>query len=711
MQNRKGRRVHLVAIAMLAVAVGVAVYLVASSGAHSSSSSNTPETAVNAQAHTVLVPLREVSSATAPFFVSVHGQMQGERCYLAALTPAGRLEPLTVGPAKFEFHERPPKGTQLIAWSTSVGKPGRVSSVSDWSELPSAGNEVSLMLGRTWNVTVTLEGVESGIPSPELGVRFGSAVEAEQWIRRVEFLTGQSVREFLFLPEASGQYRLPLLPSRAALRVSAAAGRLFAESPEFKLDEDRELKLSLTELPNVRRIRVRDGAGAPVAVDLSIVEEMSETSRPDSRRHQVVTTNDDGMVEVPTWAKSTLLIKLMSENWIASSRSLSMPPEELTLDIAVWRAVSLRIRAQYDDGQPYLGPFSVQGTFPDGQSWGTSGRFVGDAASAQDDEAGLYLFHEVAELRGLPMALPLQVVLEQVRVEYPLYRKDIEAYEVSDGREFLFVIPKGSTKSTRSRIRIGGVVPTNGGLVVQVFRLSDGQWVPADEFRLEESLESGLLASGRYVIRLIGNSAWQSPEFELAAGATKEVNPSFQQPASVRARTLDAMGNPISGAVLDVASSAAPLYSKDEAGLEPALTNDGGFTELGGQPQGRTTFRLESPGFQPELREVELSAGQVLDLGDIVLTRALGHIVINLPEADYGQVQVSVRVLSPFTGALCSSAVAAGSTVSIDGLATGRTYTVVVKAGAGGSQKSFNTIRLTEQRPSAELDATDLKIR
>lgn len=648
------------------------------------------------------------------FHVDVTGARPGENCHVVALAPTGRITPVVAGGNRFRFPARPAPGSELLAWAAGPTGDDAVTSVSDWTAVSADASAQTLALRPVWTVTVALSGVEEGVPPPALGIRFGSTAQADSWVRRLQFLSGRAVRDFLREPVGPHLFRLPLLPSAADLQISATAGRLYAESAELRLDKDAGITLALVALPGTRSVRVRDSFGAPMVVDLSVVEEAGESSRPDSRRHQVVTTGMDGAADIPTWENSTLLIKVMSEQWVSTGGSFAMPPDQAVLDIEVWRTVTLRLRAQYQDGQPFYGSFHVTGTFPGGTPAGFGGRFVGESetlpAPAEGDDKPR-LFRDVAELRGLPQGVAMQVVLEQVRVGYPLYRHEIPPYEVTDGREFLLVIPRGSGSSQRSRVRISGATPPPVDQVVQVFRLSQGMTILASEFRLAEAQDSGLLAPGAYLVRVAGTVCWQSPEFELVAGITKDIVPDWQQPATIQVRVLDADGRPLAGAVLDIANAGAPSFKNNGQTSTQAFTNDQGQAELTRQPPGRATFRLEAAGFQPELRVADVSPGQVLHLGDVRLSRAVERLVVRLPAGDYSNLDVSIRVSSTFSQVLCAQAAASGSVVTVEGLAVGRTYAVSVYCHPAGTQKQFNTIRLSGDEPSVTLDATDLALK
>jgi hypothetical protein len=626
---------------------------------------------------------------------------------------------------EYVFSDVPAAGTLLIAWAADA-ELDRVTAVSELIRLEGTESRLSLHLGRVWPLEVELRR-DGGDPDDQadVGLRFPDVDLATRWARNVQLITNKPAAWFLKTRDADGLFRLPFIPAATPIRASGTWGRFAGESPDFELNGAKRVVIDLGRLPASRLIRVRDGTGTPVEAELRV----TIVSKPHPRlgsssRTMFASTNADGLLEVPTGDEESLRVNVIDEEWATQKGEFRLAAGEDILDVRVWPSATLRLRVQYDDGQPYLGTVSVTADFPElGPLERTNvvnwyGRLVDEVPPAAPNDpvekaknGPQTQFYEVIAFEKVPLGLALTVKTgNSERVGYPDYETTVFALEVP--REILIIVPKVIKKNTTSRIRIVGAFPNPSDCTVVIYRVSEaGIWRAGNAFNLDSSRESDPTYPGRYRVRLTGTSAWQSEEFELAAGVIHDVYPELAPPVTVKARILDEAGLPIEGGTLDLATRGGPSFPATSAEGAVGVSDGDGMVELGGQPHGKSIFRLEASGFQPTIVETILGNEPELFLGEFKLEPARGKVHIRLPKVDNAKVIVRADIVDAYSYCRRVSEPTTDDTITFDKLPYGRTFSIAVFiAGQAKAQKIFNHVSPTAEQPIVELDATDLDI-
>jgi hypothetical protein len=624
-----------------------------------------------------------------------------------------------------EFSPPPGVGAQLVAWAGSP-ESGRTTGVADVVVYDGSEDTVSMPVRPVWPVRVRVTGVDDPPEGgPRLGVRFPTPDMEYDWARMVEIINGVSAEHYMQAPDEVNSFVLPMVPAQVPLQVNAVWGGYSGVTETFTLTAPREITLELARLPDKRLIRVRDGNGAPAIVKLSVTVTLN-TGRSSQR---VAATGEDGLLEVPMDDAAThrASVRVVDDAWVSPLSSYLLFPGPEILEIQVWRTGVLSLRVQYDDGEPYLGSVSVSAAYTDlGDSIprGWSGRLVDadtpivepkdeyERSMMGDSPSG---FHEVITFTGVPLGPDLTVRLQRLRVGYPAHREVIPSAKVEAGEVLLIVIPRDTIiERTLSRIKIPEHLEFADDVYVSIIILTeDGRHAPLQRaFKLSEQRVSRMARPGfRYIVRLSGSVAWQSHEFELPPGTEYEVYPQPGAPVTITARVVNEQGEPIEGATLDVNTIHGPPNPDHRPRISDVVigkADPDGRVSLVGQPRVKTDFRVEAPGYQPQVITADPGMA-VYDLGEVVLKRAVGEIHIRLPKADYQDVFLKADVVQSVSGTL-ATARAESDVIVFRNLPVGRKYSVSLRSTAGGATKIFNGVEPTEENPVVELDATDLEL-
>ncbi|MBX3460029.1 MAG: carboxypeptidase regulatory-like domain-containing protein [Planctomycetes bacterium] len=621
----------------------------------------------------------------------------------------------------FRFTPPPPADSLIVGWTTRDG-PSLAGAVG-YAAYTGGDDAMVLHAEPVWTLRVAVRGTSPGEQTLRVGLQFPGAADAARWSHLVELIGGKPAGFYLRRPSGANQFDLPMLPADVPLRVSAECDGMFAESEEVRLSDDAELELTLSRVLSERQVRVRDSLGAPADAKLAI--DVRPAQDDDAGRiHTVTRTGPSGNAEIPGDLNSTAYVSVVDDDWVSDRNRHVLLPGGRTMDIPVWRAATLRLTVEYDDGQPYYGPVRVFANLDDDELEPSNRRSVFfarlvDASTpivrpTNEIERAMYgdssLFHGVAEFYKVPVGPDLKVNIPHERVGYPMYESTLPPDATEPGVVTKIVVPAKITAKSLSRIRIVGVDKPSPDLHVVVYRLIGQEVAPFCRFALAETNESWSMHPGRYLVRITGANAWQA-EVELPPGVTHDVFPRFEQGAVVKARILNERGEPMAGATLDIASRGAPRFPAEAVFGVLAVANADGVVELRGQPAGTAVFRLEAFGYQPAHVNATVHAGGKVELGDVKLSRAVGEIRIRLPESREGTVLLKADLVVPWGTGQLMFEVESGNMIIFAGVAVDRTYSVaVIPEGGGSSLTIFNEVRPTAAEPIVILDATDIEV-
>lgn len=432
-------------------------------------------------------------------------------------------------------------------------------------------------------------------------------------------------------------------------------------------------------------------------------------------------TDAEGKVEFEARLGSDVFVRCDDPKWVLSIDGDRFKPRQKELRAVAWPAGVLRLRIQYDTGEPFVGIAFLTTT------WG--GKIIG-LCSAQfadkplpkaeniDPKAALGrdAWYEVAEIKGLAVGAEIVVSVTSDKPGYTETKRAILPSELNQPGEVVMTLKPGVSRNAVSSIQL--VWPEDQAIkgFVQFYQIN-AQGESYLELQAAQAMtQTRKVYPGKYRMRLVGEYAWDSGEIDLPPGTVLKVHPVLAPSAKVRATVLDDKGAPIPGAVLEFAhlgdGSGRPRNwsSRDRVDSHAAgVAGADGKAVLPGQPVGTTTFKVEAPGFEPVTRVVTLASGEDVDFGEVRLERAAGKLVINLPAWDYAAREIRICILTPYGGNLTpvgKEPVATSSRFEFSGLVRGRTYAVAVM-GRGGSIKVFNGVVATAAEPVVTLDATD----
>lgn len=190
-------------------------------------------------------------------------------------------------------------------------------------------------------------------------------------------------------------------------------------------------------------------------------------------------------------------------------------------------------------------------------------------------------------------------------------------------------------------------------------------------------------------VRVSGPSGiWEGEKFTAEAGKRREFVAAPARPFTIRAKFLDAEGNPITSACINARPSAyaewmfaGRLRNDEKVGrgeIDRAYTAKGNAAALGGLFPGTMEIAFEGDGYELERRWVTGAAGEVVDVGEIVLQRAKGRIEVKLEHGEADRCY-DVALLGPGGPVLRQIRETKEPSVVFEGVAS-RPYVVFVQA-------------------------------
>lgn len=468
----------------------------------------------------------------------------------------------------------------------------------------------------------------------------------------------------------------------------------------------------------LRVLIATDPAGEPASLNFIVDWRISE-DEPWTTQH--VTTGADGRAQLEAPVEAMLRVNIEESDWVLGWRNVLLKPGESDASIEVYRVKPLRIRVTYADGKPYVGPLTIKA----GRLWQASvqmqeqarGTTVAPVGWPNLAERATLYFHEFVEFAGLPSGVEITFETIPSRSGYSVATQTVKLSEDSTDELVEVVIPEGVAPNTPGKIVLTleeGVKLEQRPVLFKV--LPTGAW-QTSVWNSRDFPVSGKVWPARYVLFILGTQAWQSEEFELAAGETKELRPHLSSSGSVSARVVNEQGDPVRGAVLAFDTEDRPhsVRFSDEvptvAANGEAISGADGKVTLATLPAGAFRFQVYFPGCQPWTGFATLVAGQDFDMGDIRLEVAKGRVEAQLPDWDF-KVRKLTWTLTDRNGHTFRHGNVESSALVIEGLPVGRTYALRVSISVSNGARAFwytKPFELTHAVATQKLDGSDKK--
>jgi RNA polymerase sigma factor (sigma-70 family) len=468
----------------------------------------------------------------------------------------------------------------------------------------------------------------------------------------------------------------------------------------------------------LRRILIAsDPSGAAVSLKFVVDWRISED---DAWTTQQVTTDADGRAQLDAPLASTLRVNLDDPSWVLGWRNFLIKAGEAEAPIKVYRVRPLRIRVTYADGKPYAGLLTVKAA----GLWQASVQME-EAARAKtvappgwpmlEERATLY-FHEIVEFAGLPSEVEITFETHPTRSGYSIAKHSLKLTAESTNELVEVVVPEGVAPNTPGKI----VLTLDEGAKLErpsvLFKVLPDGTRRTSAWNSRDPLVSGKVWPARYIVFILGDLAWHSDEFELAAGETIELRPQLKPSCAISAKVVNDQGEPIEGAALAFATRDLPRTNSSNLKFSKAFNGEtvssaDGKLKLAGLPAGTFEFQVYARGMQPWTGFATLVAQQDFDIGDIRLEAAKGRVEVQLPDWDYKVRKVTWSLSDP-EGHTINHANVESSVLILEGLPVGRTYELKfhISVGQGGRAWWYpKKFELTLAAPTIKLDGTDKK--
>ncbi|MBX3473930.1 MAG: hypothetical protein KF754_06065 [Planctomycetes bacterium] len=375
-----------------------------------------------------------------------------------------------------------------------------------------------------------------------------------------------------------------------------------------------------SEEPVTLNVLCVDPIGAPVP-DVSIFVRIS----PPQRRGQTgsllsqSTRAADHVGSLALTSASGNLARLTVEepSWFANDLVFEFR-DSTVVKLVLYPAKSLRVFAQYDDGEPvtYMGSFFRAG------SPGVKERDNWDFALSSEGRA---LVPRVAVDQPLSCK-----IFGWKRAGYDNETVVFSPNELTAGRELRVIVSRDTRPLGAIRFEFIDGAPGFAGSV----RLEGPFYTTSVNFGgRSSSVDASRLSPGTgFRATIMGPKAWRSGPIEVVAFEVTVVKVQFQQGATVTARLLDTQGKPIEHGVLRVSDGDYLQYLTARRPERPRFlkTAEDGVVTLSGIPPGEIQLEAEAWGKVPVVKTLSLQPASNVDLGDLVLLDGSGEVNVHV---------------------------------------------------------------------------------
>lgn len=357
-----------------------------------------------------------------------------------------------------------------------------------------------------------------------------------------------------------------------------------------------------------------------------------------------------------------------------------------TVTLTLRPAVRVRIRAAYDDGQPvtYMGSL---------HSLDMTGGAITFGLSSDG----------TADVPRVPVDEPLKcLIFGHQRGGYGDATSEFQPHELASGQELLVLVRRlGETKG-HIRAEFGEVRLGHGTRII----IEQKKRVPLDyemSVYSDHWVSPALIAGSEVRLSVLGQLAWQSDWITVEGGREIVVKAVLVKSGGVKARILDAAASPVRRGALRLSDGGYLAFvSPGNLPIAPedCWSDDEGAAQLLGLPPGKLVIEAWAWGKEPAVVEVEIRAGLVLDLGNLILVAAQGTIELTLEGVREGFEYVAF-VIHPGGGRLYPPESIAGDSHTIRGLPV-RNYQICITLKTGGRVVS-QPVSLSQSMPNTTV--------
>ncbi len=315
-------------------------------------------------------------------------------------------------------------------------------------------------------------------------------------------------------------------------------------------------------------------------------------------------------------------------------------------------------------------------------------------------------------VKRVPTDRPLTCKAFCRRIGYDDGFAEFSVADLNSGQELQIVALKSDKPLGGIRVNFGG---QHSGIDSSVTIESDDGFVRGGQLGPDrDHWESDKLPAGyRYRVSILGPWAWRSNWIEVETGKVSTVEATLAPGATVRARLIDADAFPVvrgamrptNGSYLCYWGGNPPLPNVPLAWVSDAEGN----VCVTGLPAGKITLEAEAAGKEPVSVKCDAVAGQQTDLGQIVLSHAIGTINVELVGTKAGS-QYRVFLAQPNEAGVIFPPYRLDDETHVYAELPLRGYTVFATLAGGGSVARAK-LNLTPEQYSVtvQLDVSELK--
>lgn len=462
-------------------------------------------------------------------------------------------------------------------------------------------------------------------------------------------------------------------------------------SGDFRLatKKTNNVELHLDNSIQVTELTFKDHAGVPVP-DLEV---MYATASDQKNFNEAVVVNwavtdAQGLARLNLADGSFFKILGVSEGWWLPPGFRKPQPSGKVFNVTVHLERFVEVHITFDDDQPYDGNAMVSA---DSRSWYAiaEAKVDSDMISEGGPEAVISK-QGILRLDGVPIGVPLIISGEKTRLEYDRLRAKLTDVDYDDNSIAKVIIEKPDNNKMSGRFALVFQKSTITDEHIEIFATQSTRY-RVDNFNLSARSESKFLTPGFYIIRVTGNSAWESGDLSLQGGEIRKVEIGLAPSGSVTATIVDSAGQPIKGAAIISLSRFHPSYPAEPKSGQVAVSDENGIIKLDKLPAGYGEFKLGAFNFQDTTIGLTIQSGTTNEYGNVILAGAEGEIIVVLEDSLPEGAELSVELISPLGigGLVVAEKALKDGKCKFGSLSVGRLYILTIEYSLDGERASL----------------------